>query len=107
MHAVYVCVYHFVLYGSIKGFNSSFVNKPPTLMSIDAVILPLMVLIGLVIGGNCWPLSDRAFNDLLSPLGSKRLHHLQLYDCCDLNITSKKAIETPFPLQISSVRTVN
>ncbi len=87
---MYVCVYHFLLYCPIKGLDSSFVNKLPTLMSIDAVILPLMVLIVLVIGGNCWPLSDRAFNDRLSPLGSKRLHHLQPYNYCDLNITSKK-----------------
>lgn len=71
---------------------SSFVNKPPTLMSIDAVILPLMVLIGLVIGGNCWPLSDRAFNDRLSLLRSKHSHHLQPYNFCDLNITSKKEL---------------
>lgn len=71
---------------------SSFVNKPPTLMSIDAVILPLMVLIGLVIGGNCWPLSDRAFNDRLSLLRSKHSHHLQSYNFCDLNITLKKKL---------------
>lgn len=73
----------FLSYCPIKSLDSVFVNKPPTLMSIDSVILPLMVLIGLVIRGNCCPLSDGAFNDFLSLLRSKSRHRLEPRDRCD------------------------